>query len=505
MASTDTAATPPKQGLSTLVLRNALVLVVAQVAVIPLALLMNAAMARYLGPANFGAFYLVSTYVGTAFLLIEWGQAGTLPAMIAKQRERAAVILGSALTLRAIAVPLVFVLVGGGCWLLGYTENFELLLAMFFVAMSIASVTLAYQDASRGFERTDIVAYATVGTQLLMVAMIIPTLVLGGQLPAVMMATIVTNLIVLLLVTRGLRGTGLNGLSVDRSVLKKLIVDGVPFFFFALTLRLQPNIDALYLSKLAPEHVVGWYAAAEKLRSVLVFPASALVSALYPTMCRLFESDRDGFRRTAQTALETSALAVVPLAVGTYLYADLGIEIYSKKAFGPAADNLRMFAPFIFMVYISMPLGACILAAGRSRIWTGVQALCIVVSLVVDPLLIPWFQQRTGNGGLGVCVAVVAAELMMVIAGVILMPKNVFDRRLMLELGRLAVAGGAMFGAGHLLASIISPFIAAPLTVLAYLVSLRAIGGLKAEQLQLFKDIVARKANRGAAPPPAQS
>jgi len=41
MASTDTAATPPKQGLSTLVLRNALVLVVAQVAVIPLALVMN--------------------------------------------------------------------------------------------------------------------------------------------------------------------------------------------------------------------------------------------------------------------------------------------------------------------------------------------------------------------------------------------------------------------------------------------------------------------------------
>ncbi|HMI94852.1 MAG TPA: oligosaccharide flippase family protein [Polyangiales bacterium] len=502
MASTDTASTPPKQGLSTLVLRNALVLVVAQVAVIPLALLMNAVMGRYLGPANFGAFYLVSTYVGTAFLLIEWGQGNTLPALIAKQRERAAVFLGSALAFRAIAVPVVFLLVGTGCWLLGYTENFELLLAMFFVAMAIASAALACQDASRGFERTDIVAYATVGTQLLMVVLIVPTVLLGGQLPAVVMATACANLIVLVLVWRGVRTMGLTRLSVDRSVLKQLVSDGVPFFFFALTLRLQPNIDALYLSRLAPEEVVGWYAAAEKLKGVLVFPASALVSALYPTMCRLFVSDSEGYRRTAQTAIEISALAVVPVAIGAYLYADLGIAIYSKQAYGPAADNLRMLAPFIFMVYISMPLGACILAAGRSRIWTSVQALCIVISLVFDPLLIPWFQQRTGNGGLGVCAAVVLAELMMVIAGVVLMPKGVFDRQLLLGLARLGVAGGAMFGVGHLLSGI-SPFLAAPIAVLTYLATLRAIGGLKADQLQLFKDIVSRKAKRAPAPPQA--
>ena len=226
--------------------------------------------------------------------------------------------------------------------------------------------------------------------------------------------------------------------------------------------------------------MVGWYAAAEKLKGVLVFPAAALVSALYPTMCRLFETDREGYRRTAQTALETSTLAVVPVAIGAYLYADLGIELYSKQAFGPAADNLRMLAPFIFMVYISMPLGACILAAGGQRIWTGVQALCIVVSLVLDPLLIPWFQQRTGNGGLGVCAVVVLAELMMVVAGVVLMPKGVFDRQLLLGFGRLFVAGGAMLGVGHLLANV-SPFIAAPVAALIYLGTLRAIGGLKAD------------------------
>jgi O-antigen/teichoic acid export membrane protein len=502
MTSTDTAPRTPKLGISTLVLRNALVLVIAQVAAIPISMWVNGVMGRHLGPSDFGDFFLISTYAGTAFLLIEWGQAGTLPAMIAKQRERAEVFLGSALAFRAMSVPVVFALVGGGCWLLGYAENFELLLLMFFVATAIASVSSACQDAVRGFERTDVAAYSAVGTQLALALLVIPTLMLGGRLPAVVLAMAAANLLVLVFVVYGVRSTGMRILSFDRTVLKQLAVEGTPFFFFALTMRLQGNIDALYLSKLAPEHVVGWFGAAYKLLGVLTFPAAALVQALYPTMCRLFATDAEGYRRTASTALETSALAVVPLAVGTYLYADLGIQIFGKEGFGPAANNLRVYAPFIFMVYFSMPLGACILAAGKERTWTLVQALCIVVSLVLDPLLIPWSQQHFDNGGLGVCVAVLVAESLMVLAGVILMPKAVFDRHLLLGLARLAVAGGAMFGAGTLLAGL-SPWLAAPVSGLVYLASLRAIGGLKSEQIQLFKDIVKRKANRSNEPPPA--
>ena len=500
MAPSETAANAPNKG-SALVLRNALVLVIAQVAAIPLSLVVNGVMGHYLGPDDFGRFFLITTYAGTAFLLVEWGQAGTLPALIAKARERAPVLLGSALAFRAVTVPFVFGALSAGMWLLGHRGSMEALLALFFIVMAIGSVTSACQDAVRGFERTDVAAYSMVGIQFATALFVIPVLWLGGQLTEAILAMVAANVLVLVFVWGGVRSTGIRRLSVDRSVIKQLAVDGAPFFFFSMTMQLQPMIDAVFLASMASEHAVGWHGAARKLIGVLVFPASALVQALYPTMCRLFESDREGYLRTARTALETSALAVVPLAVGCYLFADLGIETFGREGFAPAADNLRMFSPFIFMLYFSMPLGACILAAGKQRSWTLVQAMCIVTSVVFDPLLIPWFERVHGNGGLGVGATTLIAESLMVISGVVLMPKAVFDRQLLLGLLRLFVAGAAMFGAGMLLRNL-SPFLAAPIVALVYLGSLRAIGGLKAEQLALFKDIVKRKASRTSAPPP---
>jgi hypothetical protein len=47
-------------------------------------------------------------------------------------------------------------------------------------------------------------------------------------------------------------------------------------------------------------------------------------------------------------------------------------------------------------------------AAGRQRKWALAQP-CLVVSLVLDPILIPWAQALYGNG-VGVCVSVVTAE-----------------------------------------------------------------------------------------------
>ena len=45
------------------------------------------------------------------------------------------------------------------------------------------------------------------------------------------------------------------------------------------------------------------------------------------------------------------------------------------------------------------------------------------MSLVLNPLLVPWFQQRAGNGGLGVSVATVVSEVLMVAGGFWLAPE----------------------------------------------------------------------------------
>ena len=501
MAETDS---PPiastGAGSQALVLRNALLLVVAQALSMPISILVSAVMARYLGAEDFGYLYLASTFVRLGFLVVDWGQNGTLPANVARSRSRAGEFLGSGLAWRIVVAPLTYALLATACHFLGYPPQLQVALGLQALVSTIASVTAGCQDTVRGFERTDIAARTLVAQPLLNLAIIVPVLALGGGLKGALLATAGVNALVLVFVVRNLRPVGVGSLRVSGKTMKALLVGGWPFLFFGLTMALQPSVDALFLSRLAPPAVVGWHAAAVKLVGALVFPAAALVSALYPTLCRLHAEDQTGFRETARTALRTASLVVGPLAFGTFLFADDAIRIFSKASFGPAADNLRFMAPLILLVYFSMPLGSSLLAAGRQRAWAGVQTLCVVTSLVLNPLLVPWFQQRVGNGGLGVCVAGVVSEVLMVTGGLWLLPRGIVDRALARAIG-LTLASGAVMAVVARLLSETPVWVAAPCSVFACLAFLWVMGGIDQQQLALVKSIVARRIGRAASTP----
>jgi hypothetical protein len=119
------------------------------------------------------------------------------------------------------------------------------------------------------------------------------------------------------------------------------------------------------------------------------------------------------------------------------------------------------------------------------------------VSFALNPVLIPWFQKRYGNGGLGVCVGQVTSELFMVSIAIALTPKGVLDRSVAITVGKAVLAGGVMVGVAYLL-SFLSPFLAAPVVLLSYFVALWAVGGIDKEQLQGVKEQLRRRLDRRA-------
>jgi O-antigen/teichoic acid export membrane protein len=240
---------------------------------------------------------------------------------------------------------------------------------------------------------------------------------------------------------------------------------------------LQTNVDALLLSKLGSAESVGWHAAARKLVGLLIFPATALINALYPTLCRLHLQDPPAYRATAAGALHLTALAVMPVALSCALFPDVGIRIFSEQSYGPAADNLRILAAYILLVYFSMPLGCALTAAGRQHAWAAAQLACLVVGSMLDVLLIPWFQTHYSNGGLGVCVATLTSEVVMVTVGIRLLPAGVLDRALIRKLLAALLGAACMAGVAWVLRGFNS-FVAAPPALAAYGLGVWCSGGI---------------------------
>ena len=449
------------------VLRNTAFLVAAQALGMPLSLLMTIVAARYLGAISYGQLYLATTFTTLAFVFVEWGQGIALTGALARQREGAGELLASSLALRVLLAPLALAGMLIASYFFGYDAGFRVLLVLVTLGALATSMAGALQDTLRAFERADLSAKAMVAGQVLTAAVVLPLLLGGHGLHAFVSAQAACALAGAVLLIFVLRRLGVGGLRARFAKVRNLAIQGTPFLVFGLVLVLQPSIDAYFLSQLAPPDVIGWNAVARKLVGVLVYPASALVGALYPTLCRLHTHDPLRFGPTASSAVRLALLIGLPAALGCILYPELGVAAFGAQDYARSCDNLRVLGVFIGLVYISMPISSALMALGRQRIWSAVQFGCVIVSVLLDPLLIPWFQTHHGNGGLGVCVASVVSELLMVGAGIALLPRGTLQT----SLGRTVAATGA---AGLCMALIASatgswnPWLGAPCALAGY-------------------------------------
>ncbi len=465
------------------VLRNATLLVIAQAIAAPVAVLINAIAARELGATGFGRYYQIMTFTSFAFLFVEWGQPNALTARVATGRAAAGELLGSGLAFRLCTAALACVAVPVACALVGYDRELVITLALAMLGSVFGTVSGACQDVMRGYERTDFAAATYVGWQLLSAAAVVPVLLAGGGLRGLVLAQLLCAAAGTTLVLWLLPRLQVPKLSVHWATVRQLVRAGQPFLVFSGVLMLQPMVDAAMLSAFAAPEAMGWYAAARKLVGVLVFPATALLAALYPTLCRLRIQSMDAFRRTAADSFHAVTIVVVPVALGCALFPDLGVAIFGQRYYGPATDDLRLLAPYLFLVYFSMPIGSCLTASGRQTGWTAVQVLCVVISTAFDPFAIRWFQGHAGNGGLGVCFTTVASEILMVAGGWWLLPKGSVGS---LPRGKVLAVGlsGLLMAAVALALGGVGVILRAILAVTAYVACLRLTGGVTFTQVR---------------------
>jgi len=142
-----------------------------------------------------------------------------------------------------------------------------------------------------------------------------------------------------------------------------------------------------------------------------------------------------------------------------------------------------------------MPLGVSILASNRQKMWTLVQCICLGVSLVGNPFLIPYFQRTMGNGAIGTCWTSVLSEVLVVGCGVALTPRSVFDRSFAKSFVLASLAGAAMAAVGLALKPV-SLFLAVPAAGLTYVAAAWFSGAVQPATVEAIKAGVARRLKR---------
>ncbi|MBV9532747.1 MAG: oligosaccharide flippase family protein [Bradyrhizobium sp.] len=467
--------------------RNAFYLLLGQIVSTTLAIVLNAALGRTLGPADFGVYFLLISMSAAAYVLVDWGQSVVLIRETARRLDLAGPLLGSVLAFRVVAVSSVVVLTACFARLFGYELRIQLLAALAIACAFPLALSQPYGCVFRARNRMDLDAHITVWSKVMTVVATLAALAFGGRLVSVFLAQLVGGGGALALAVFLWRRLALQTPRPSWAVVRELWDQGTPIAFFTIAIAAQPYIDAIVLSKLTPAAVVGYYGAARNILGVLITPATILSIAAFPQMSHAAFHPIE-LHRIFRMALRPTLLLGALAAVGCYLFGNFAVDlIYGASHFRPSVEVLEFYAPVFFILFFNMLLGNVVFAIRRTREMAFAKLGNILVSTILALFLVPAFQARWDNGGLGIVVATGAGELLMLIFFAAVLPPGTLDKRTLLDAARALLASFGTLALFWLLPPF-SPWLGIPLCIIVFGLLALSVGLVSRAELTVFSD-----------------
>jgi O-antigen/teichoic acid export membrane protein len=418
------------------VARNAFYLVLGQAVTTALAILFSAALGRTLGAHDFGVYFLIASFSTFAYVLVDWGQNFYVFREVARRPERGSLLLGTTLVMRAAGAALVAVPSGLAAWALGY-DAITCWYLVTFIALSLPFfLAQSYGMVFRGLDRMDLDAGVSMANKIALLGLALAALALGKRLPGVLVAQALAGFLALALANRLYRRVMTGPLRYSPQVALQILVGSSVFFTFSVANNIQPYIDAVILSKLAPADAVGWFGAAKNITGTMLAPALILGAASFSRLARA-TAKGGAFKAEARAALRPMLWLGALASTGTFLFADDVIAIvYGERNFGPSGMILKVYAAGFFLLFIDVSLSYALLALVQAKALSVVKVASVVVSTALELMLIPIFQQRTGNGGIGVAAAFVASEIVVFGGAIFLLRREILRLDVAVDIAR---------------------------------------------------------------------
>jgi len=363
--------------------------------------------ARMLGEAPFGTFQFAATATTLLALCTEMGLGVWSTRALARAPERAAIIVGTSLRVRALAAGPYVVLTGAAALAVGPGP-----LRAAMILLGVAALADAVVDqlsaALRGYDRFGDEARLTAGRAVLVAAAGIAAVVRGRSVGwlagGVALASLVAAGYGLALVRRRFRlPTALGGEGFDPALARTAVRQGLPIWLAGMLALLYFRGDTLLVRVFAGDAALGAYSAAYKIFEGSMLVPAILLAVAFPPLARA-HADRDRQRRWERSL--AAVLLTLGLAVGSACH--LGAGAIIAVAFGPrfaaGVPSLLVLSWGLPLLYLNYGLNMFLIARDLGRRNLTFAALMLVINVALNLYLIP------RRGGIGAAWATVLTE-----------------------------------------------------------------------------------------------
>jgi O-antigen/teichoic acid export membrane protein len=419
-----------------LLVRNVSHLVMGQAGTTALGILLAAVIGRALEPAELGNYYIVLAVSTFAYVIADWGQSTYLVREMARGRADEPELIGSALVFRTVAIVCSAAIAVGIALAQGYSAEIVALTLLAMTAAIPATLFVPLDCSFRGKDRMDLDAIANIVGKATAVAATFIALRFGGGLTEVILMAGVGTVSMLLVGIIAARRLHIRVKAPVLAVLKELFRRGAPITVFSLVLASQSFFEIALLSAFAGASVVGWYGASKSILGIVTSPAMILLTATFPELSRASLSWPD-LRRMIDTTGRVMFIAAAFTTAGLYAFADDMVAIiYGQGRFEQTASILRANAIFVPLMCLVLVSASAMMAIGRNKELAIISVVRVGLCVLLNWLLIGYWQQNFGNGAIAVVVIAGVAEVPATIACLIFLPRGAVGPALGLDLAR---------------------------------------------------------------------
>jgi PST family polysaccharide transporter len=383
---------------------NALWLFSERVFQLAVSFLVGLAVARYLGPAQFGSLAYTSTFVALFLGVCALGLSGITVQSLIREPAAAAEILGTAYLLQLGAGTLSYLLAlwvarhdpaqGGGIWLMLCIGS-----TLVFSSVKILESWFQSRLEMRFPVKASLLAILVGGVAKLML------IAYGASIEQIVLCFVLEGIVgafgLAIMAIR--KGVAISSWRWSSARAARMLGAGWPIMVSTVVVQLYIRTDQVIVRHLLGAEQLGWYSAAARFSEMWYFVPTAIATAVFPKLAALRASSPQHYR---ETILKLSRIVVtvgcgISLAL-VGLAAPIVVWLLGND-YLPAVPVIRIYCLSLPLVFLGAVSSQWFIHEGLQIYSLYRNGAGVILNVILNLLLVPRF------GILGSAVSTVAA------------------------------------------------------------------------------------------------
>ncbi|MFA6463629.1 MAG: flippase [Candidatus Paceibacterota bacterium] len=362
----------------------------ARVFILAVAFFINAYMARYLGPANFGLLNYVFSFVGLFSFMASLGVESIANREIVSDHSKKSLIIGTSFYLKLfgsfIAILTIFVF--------ARLSTSDVILLGLISMYSLTYVFSAFNIIETYFQSQVLAKYPaliTITAGVISAILKIIAISLGAGIIWLTAIYVLESVVVAsgLLFFFIFNGHSIKEWVFDKTIALMILKDSWPLMLSSIAFSVYMKIDQVMIKNMIGNEQTGIYAVASKLAEFWYFIPSTICASFFPALINAKKTGKELYERRLKKLYGFMFWLSLSIAIFTTIFAHIIIYILFGNEYLGAVNTLKIYVWAGIAISIGFVLFYYLILEGRTRINAISTIIGAILNVSLNLILIP--------------------------------------------------------------------------------------------------------------------